>query len=187
MDIRDKKALFEIRQKYGGSIKALSNSNTLRYKLNHQKGLISLIRHVNGNLRNPTRLLQINKLCLKYSIGLIYPNTMTYNNGWLSGFIDSEGLICFNQESGQMSISITQKNKYLLDPLVRLYNGRVEIGTSKESFKYVIYRKLDLFELINNYFKHYPLKTKKFKMISIIKQFYISIDKNNPDIKKLNS
>lgn len=131
MDARDKKALYEIKQKYGGSIKLVSNANALRYKLRHKKGLISLINDVNGHLRNPARLLQINKLCVKYNIELKYPEPLTFNNGWLSGFIDSDGSIYFNEASGQVFIGISQKNKYLLEPLIRLYGGRVDILSPK--------------------------------------------------------
>jgi hypothetical protein len=81
MDAIDKKVLHEIKQKYGGTIKPISNANALRYKLRHKKGLISLINDINGLLRNPTRLLQINKLCVKYDIELKYPKPLTYNDG----------------------------------------------------------------------------------------------------------
>jgi hypothetical protein len=81
MDTRDKQALFEIKQKYGGSIKPVSNANAVRYKLRHRKGLILLISDINGHLRNPTRLLQMNKLCIKYNLELLYPEPLTFNNG----------------------------------------------------------------------------------------------------------
>ena len=74
---------------------------------------ISLINDVNGHLRNPTRLLQFNKLCVKYGVKLKYPEPLTFNNGWLSGFIDSDGSIYYCEVSGQVVISMTQKNKYL--------------------------------------------------------------------------
>jgi hypothetical protein len=38
MDARDKKALTEIKQKYGGNIRSVSNSYAVRYKLRHKKG-----------------------------------------------------------------------------------------------------------------------------------------------------
>ena len=183
MDNRDKKALYEIKQKYGGSIKPISNANALRYKLRHKKGLILLINDVNGHLRNPARLLQINKLCLKYNIELKYPGPLTFNNGWLSGFIDSDGSIYFNEQSGQVFISITQKNKYLLDPLISLYNGRVDIVSPKrEAFKYIVYRKSELFNLIDNYFNKCPLKTTKMNRVLLIKNFYeLRIYRNGSD------
>jgi hypothetical protein len=81
MDIRDKKALYEIKHKLGGSIRTMANANALRYQLSHKKGLVFLINNVNGLIRNPTRLLQMNKLCLKYGIKLLYPKPLTFNNG----------------------------------------------------------------------------------------------------------
>jgi len=85
-------------------------------------------------------------------------------------------------------LSITQKNKYLLEPLIRLYGGRIDIlSPKKEAFKYVIYRKNELFNLIDDYFNRYPLKTKKSSRLLLIKQFYLKrISKNNQDINKLN-
>ena len=74
MDIRDKDALYQILHKFGGSIRPVSNANALRYNLSNRKGLTKLIEAVNGEIRNPTRLLQMNKLCVKFDIKLIYPN-----------------------------------------------------------------------------------------------------------------
>lgn len=188
MDARDVKALNEIKQKYGGTIKSISNANAVRYKLRHKKGLISLINNVNGLIRNPARLLQINKLCVKYDIELKYPGPLTFNDGWLSGFIDSDGSIYYNEASGQIFISLTQKNKYLLEPLISLFGGRVDILSPKiEAFKYVVYRKAELFNLIDNYFINYPLKTEKMKRVNLIKDFYLlRIHRNSLDIQKFN-
>jgi hypothetical protein len=81
MDARDIKALYKIKHKYGGNIKSISNANAVRYKLRHKKGLILLINDINGLIRNPARLLQMNKLCVKYNIKLKYPEPLTFNNG----------------------------------------------------------------------------------------------------------
>ena len=191
MDARDKKALYLILHKYGGSIKSVSGAKAFKYKLRNKKGLLHLINDINGLIRNPIRLLQMNKLCNKYDILIKYPKPLTYNNGWLSGFIDSDGSVYLNEKSGQIFISITQKNRFLLEPLVSLYSGRIDILSPKiEAFKYVIYRKNELFSLIDNYFSKYPLKTEKFKRVCLIKQFYdlrTYCNKNNiHDINKLN-
>jgi len=188
MDSRDKQALFEIKHRLGGSIYNIANANALKYQLSHKKGLINLINGVNGLIRNPTRMLQMNKLCMKYGIKLQYPKPLTFNNGWFSGFIDSDGSIYFNERSGQVFLSIAQKNRYLLEPLIHLYGGRVDIFSPKiEAFKYIVYRKNELFNLIDNYFNKYPLRTKKCKRLHLIKQFYlVRINKNNQDIYKLN-
>ena len=188
MDARDKKVLHLIQHKYGGSVKQISNAYAFKYKLRNRAGLITLINDVNGFIRNPTRLLQMNKLCLKFNIELKYANNLTFNDGWLSGFIDSDGSVYYNESSGQVFIGISQKNKYLLEPLIDIYGGRVDISSPKvEAFKYVIYRKTELFNLINNYFNKYPLRTEKMKRVNLIKQFYlVRLNKKENDVVKIN-
>jgi len=187
MDTRDKQVLYEIKHKFGGSIYTIANANALRYQLTGKKGLITLINAVNGLVRNPTRMLQMNKLCVKYEIELLYPKPLTYNNGWFSGFMDSDGSIYLNQTSGQIFISAAQKNKYLLEPLIQLYSGRVDIASPKtEAFKYIIYRKQEVFNMVDNYFSKYPLKSKKQKRINMIKEFFVKRPSSNCDnIQKL--
>ena len=188
MDARDKKVLYLVQHVYGGRVKQMSKAQAFKYKLRNRAGLIALINDVNGLVRNPARLLQMNKLCVKFNIELQYSNNLTFNNGWLSGFIDSDGSVYYNEASGQVFIGITQKNKYLLEPLIHIYGGRVDISSPKiEAFKYVIYRKVELFNLIDNYFKKYPLRTEKMKRVNLIKQFYlVRLSKKNKDIVKFN-
>lgn len=188
MDARDKKALYLIQQRYGGSIKQISNAHAFKYKLRNRAGLIALINDINGLIRNPARLLQMNKLCVKFNIELKYANNLTFNDGWLSGFIDSDGSIYYSESSGQVFISISQKNKYLLEPLIHIYGGRVDITSPKiEAFKFVVYRKAELFNLIDNYFSKYPLRTEKMKRVNLIKQFYlVRLSKKNSDVVKFN-
>lgn len=188
MDARDKKVLYLIQHKYGGSVKQISNAHAFKYKLRNRAGLIALINDVNGFIRNPTRLLQINKLCVKFNIELKYANNILFNDGWLSGFIDSDGSVYFSEASGQVFIGISQKNKYLLEPLIHIYGGRVDISSPRiEAFKYVMYRKAELLNLIDNYFHKYPLRTEKMKRINLIKQFYVvRPTKKENDVVKLN-
>ena len=188
MDIRDKKALYDIKHRLGGSIHIIASGNALRYKLTHKKGLIRLVNGVNGLLRNPIRMLQMNKLCAKYDIELIYPKPLTFNNGWLSGFIDSDGSLYFNEESGRIFISVSQNNKYLLEPLIDIYGGKLDILNPKvEVFKYIMYRKNQLFKLVDNYFDKYPLRTKKSSRVNLIKEFFEVHDYiNSRDISKFN-
>ena len=188
MDARDKKVLYLIQHRYGGTVKQISNALAFKYKLRNREGLIKLINDVNGLIRNPSRLLQMNKLCVKFNIELNYSKDLTFNNGWLSGFIDSDGSIYYNEASGQVFISISQKNKYLLEPLIRIYGGIVDISNPKiEAFKYVIYKKGELFNLIDNYFNEYPLRTEKMKRVNLIKEFYlVRLYNKNKDIVKFN-
>lgn len=68
MDIRDERALQAVKNVYGGSIKLRSGVSALRYRLHNKEGLLNLINDVNGEIRNPIRLIQLNYICLKYNI-----------------------------------------------------------------------------------------------------------------------
>jgi len=81
MDARDKKVLYLVQHMYGGSVKKISNALAFKYKLRNRAGLIALINDVNGLIRNPTRLLQMNKLCVKFNIELKYADNLSFNNG----------------------------------------------------------------------------------------------------------
>lgn len=172
MDIEDQKTLYKIKHKYGGTIKKMAGSNSLKYKNLTKKNLHKLINDINGHIRNPVRMLQLNKICLKYNIKLLRPKPLTHNNGWFSGLIDSDGSIFIDGQSGQLIISITQKNSYLLEPLQILFGGRIQILKSREAFQYSIYRKEEILKLVDNYFNKYPLKSSKAAKVNLIKDFY---------------
>jgi hypothetical protein len=167
--LRDKNCLFQIKQRLGGSIKLRSGDNHLRYRMHHKKGMLDVISAVNGEIRNPIRLLQLNKICDKYNIPLNQISPLTYENGWLSGFMDSDGSIYLNEESAQMYITAGQKNKYLLDMLCNLYGGTVYI--EKNSYKWVVFKKSEVTKLLD-YFKLCPCRSAKDKRIKSIKKFY---------------
>jgi len=81
MELRDKHCLYLIKNRYGGSIKLKSGANHLRYRLHHKEGLLKLIKSINGLIRNPIRIYQLNKICDKYKIELLQPSPLSYDNG----------------------------------------------------------------------------------------------------------
>lgn len=186
MHINDKSSLYLIKHKYGGFIKEIAGSNALKYKLQNPLGLINLINDVNSLIRNPIRMLQLNRICVKYNIKLLEPQPLTYNHGWFSGLVDSDGSIYIDEKSGQLTISVTQKNKYLLEPLQALYGGRILILNPKvEAFQYSIYRKIEILKLVDNYFQKYPLRSYKNHKLNLIKDFYLLQHHSNLDVKKI--
>lgn len=167
--IRDKNCLYQIKNKCGGSIKLRSNLNHLRYRLHHKEGLLNLINRVNGEIRNPIRLLQLSKICDKYNIELIQLMPLTYYNGWFSGFFDSDGSVYLNILSSQMFITAGQKNKFLLDMICELYGGSVYV--EKISFKWIISKKEEVNKLLD-YFLVCPSRSAKINRIKAINKYY---------------
>lgn len=135
METRDKHCLFIIKQKFAGSIKIKSDVNWLRYRLHHKIGIISIVNAVNGLIRNPVRLLQMGKICEKYNIYPKYCEPLIHDSAWFSGFFDSDGSIYINLLSSQVFITVSQKNKILLDVLVTLYGGTIYPMVKVGAFK----------------------------------------------------
>lgn len=53
MGLEDEHALAIIKQNLGGSIKLRSGVKALRYRLHNKKGMMELIKRINGNIRHP--------------------------------------------------------------------------------------------------------------------------------------
>jgi hypothetical protein len=172
MDIRDKHCLYQLKQKYGGSVKYRQGANHLRYRLHHKAGILLVINSVNGLIRNPVRILQLGRILAKYKLELIYPVSLTYNNGWLAGFFDSDGSIYMNEQSGQLFITASQKNNLLVEPLVKLYGGKIYTMEKQQAFKWTVYRKTEVLSLVNNYFKDYPSRSEKHIRLNMVYKFY---------------
>ena len=172
IQLRDKKCLYLIKQKFGGSVKPYSGNNYLRYRLHHKEGLLNLIHKVNGLLQNPTRIIQLGKICEKYNLELKDPKPLTYYNGWLAGFFDTDGSIYLNEASGQILITATQKNRFILDALVRLYGGTIYPMVKQEAFKWTCFKKKEVLSLVNNYFKINPCRSEKIVRINMVDKFY---------------
>jgi hypothetical protein len=118
----------------------------MRYRLHNKVGLMELIKGVNGNIRNPIRLLQLGAVCDKYNIVLIFAQPLTYFNGWFSGFMDGDGSISnpFRVQDG-IRVTATNNIKPLLDDIKSLYGGSISLtNTTGRSFKWIIYRKAEI-------------------------------------------
>jgi hypothetical protein len=59
----------------------------------------------------------------------------------------------------------------LLDPLTKLYGGTVYLSKGKEQYKWVVYRKQEINNLLN-YFNIYPLRSAKYYRIKLIPEYY---------------
>jgi hypothetical protein len=81
IQLRDIRCLNFIKEIYGGSVKARTNKNHLRYRLHDKIGMLNLISGINGLVRNSIRLLQLAKICEKYNISVFEPISLLYNDG----------------------------------------------------------------------------------------------------------
>jgi hypothetical protein len=128
-------------------------------------------------------LAQLFKICEKYKIKLNYAQNLSYENAWLSGFIDSDGSVYYNLSSMQVYITVSQKNKLLLDLITPIYGGTVYMIKTTDSFKWTVYKKEEVL-FITNYLKLnclYSAKMNRIRLIpSVYESFSKSIQKSDP-------
>lgn len=86
-----------------------------------------LLNSINGLLQNPVRQAQFEKLCEKYEVKVIPTQNLTYTSAYLSGLMDSDGSIYYNLVSGQVFITVSKKNRNIIDKLVPVYGGKVYV------------------------------------------------------------
>lgn len=172
METRDKRCLYNIKQKFGGSIKLKSGVNWVRYRLHHKLGILEMVNSVNGLIRNPNRIIQLGKICEMYKISLILPSNLTYQDAWFSGFFDADGSVYLNLDSNQVFITASQKNKFLLDNLAELYGGTIYPMVKQNAFKWTVFRKDEILKLLA-YFENNPAYSAKHKRLKLLDKYYI--------------
>lgn len=183
MVLKDEHALNIVKNIYGGSVRLRSGVKAIRYRLHNKEGLLKLINAVNGEIRNPTRLLQLEKICSKYSLTLKYPEfnslmqppKMVINNGWLSGIFDSDGTITINKANWKLSISVSQKTNVILEQLVSLYGGNIYIDRASNTFKWYVSSRKEIIALLE-YFKKNPSRSSKKNRLHQVPDYYELLD-----------
>ena len=118
MEARDIACLYKFKQRYGGSVKATSHARAVRFRLHHMAGIQLVVNDVNGLILNPVRYLQLKKVCNIYNINVLPSLRLKYNSAYLSGLFDSDGSVYYNKQSMQVFITVSQKDRELLDILV---------------------------------------------------------------------
>lgn len=185
-DSKNERALQVVKNVYGGSIKLRSGANSLKYRLHSKKELLNLIYDINGYIRNSNRLIQLNKLCIKYNIILRFPGDLTLDDGWLSGYFDAEGTVIMNSSNFELSIAIHQKTYETFILLQKLYGGFLYIDRGGNgSFKWYITEEAEIMNLIE-YFKNYPSKSYNNNKLYLIPEFF-KLKANKAHTAKLNS
>ena len=172
--LEDEKALQQIKQRFGGSVKLRSGVQAVRYRLHNKKGMINLINAINGNIRNSKRLPQLHHVCSILNIPVIEPYKLTINNGWFSGFFDADGTITMSIKNKNPQLTVSVSNRYLLDvkPFQDLLGGNIYYDRSYNGcYKWSIQSKKDVLNF-RDYILKYPSRTSKFNRIMLIILYY---------------
>lgn len=173
LHLKDIKTLRYIQDKFGGSIKFRSGSNSVRWRLHNRTSITKLINAVNGNIRNSIRLLQLHSVCTLLNISPKLPTVLTKDNYWFIGFFDAEGCVSYSFKNNNPQLTISVSNKYVYDiEMFKMLGGNTYYSKSGHGhYLWSIQSKEDVtgFLLYN---KLYPSRTTKYNQLSLIKLFY---------------
>ena len=173
MEPRDIACLHKLKSRYGGSVKVSSHAKAIRFRLHHKAGIFSVIDDINGLIQNPVRLAQFNKVCSLYNVPIKPTVELNYSSAYLSGLFDSDGSVYYNQTSMQAFITVSQKDRYLLDLLTSVYGGVVySANVKKTAYKWTVSSKNEIIDLIDNYFHWNNCVSAKNNKFGLIKHFY---------------
>lgn len=173
MEARDQACLYKLKQRYGGSIKSMANANAIRFRLHHKEGILKIIKDLNGLLQNPIRYAQFAKVTELYSVEALPSVKLNYLSGYLSGLFDTDGSVYYNALSQQVFITISQKNRDILDLICSIYGGKVyAINSQATAFKWTVSKKTDVLDIIDNYFHWNNCVSAKNKKFGLVKEFY---------------
>lgn len=172
--IEDEKMLRQIQNKFGGSIKPRSGSNSIRYRLSKRENMIKLLNAINGNIRNTKRITQFIIVCNALNIKVKDIEILHFNHAWFSGFFDGDGTINYYYQNKRPQLFISVTNKYLVDvqPYQTVFGGKIYFDKSQNGYyKWTITSK-DLHLLLYNYNKLCPSRSFKGNKLFLIKSFY---------------
>lgn len=202
--------------KYG---RVSKNKKVIKFIISHSNGLLYILELINGKLKTNYKYNQIiNNLLYKNKLvsnnfyskykNFTLGNINDFDNHWLTGFIDSNGLFkinilnCKTISEIKLKLQITHKNKDLLDSIKSfILNNSSLLDTNKICYlstginkdDNIIYYletiSYDAFKIIINYIDKYPLISYKYLNYLYLRKTYLLIqDKlylTSEDIKKI--
>lgn len=173
LDTKDLKTLKQIQNKFGGSIKFRSRSNSIRWRLLNHKNMVKLIHSINGNIRNSKRLIQFYQVANLLNILVINPLKLNKSNSWFMGFFDAQGNVSFSFKDHKPQLNISVSNKFSQDIIdFKIFAGNISFNKSSNGFfLWLIHSKDDIL-LFLEYNKTNPSRTLKFKRLLLISLFF---------------
>lgn len=174
MGLQDEHALAIIKQNLGGSIKLRSGVKALRYRLHNKTGMVDLVKRINGNIRHTTRIKQLEQVCSRLEIDIIYPCNITRDNGWLSGFFDADGTITYSIKNNYPPLTISVTNKLLVDitPFKDIFGGNIYYDKGHNGYyKWSIQSRIEI-KNFQSYILKYPISSNKKKRLFLVNKFY---------------
>nr|NP_042245.1 hypothetical protein [Prototheca wickerhamii]AAD12632.1 orf234.2, group I orf in cox1 intron 3 [Prototheca wickerhamii] len=130
MHIKEIQTLYFIKSECQGKVTLRKGVNVARWRLHKQEPLIETLTKLLGNIRIAKRQIQYQKICKIYDIDYKIPHLLTYDNAWFSGFFTGKGCISINKTNFMAVISVSQKEKDILENIQYIFKGNISFDIS---------------------------------------------------------
>jgi ubiquinol-cytochrome c reductase cytochrome b subunit len=126
MHEKEVQTLHWIKRHLGGSVTPRIKKKAVRWRIHKREPIELLLQNLNGLFQTERLTLQYEKACVVSHITPKAREPISLNNAWLSGFFCGDGSFSINKAAKfQPSVSISQKEKHVLDRIALLVGGNV--------------------------------------------------------------
>lgn len=122
--------LYKIKTICQGHVNQIKGVKAIRWRLFKRELVIDLLNKLSGHIRLEKRQLQYKKICQSFNIDYKMPHELSFNNAWFSGFFCGEGCIYINPINWNATISVSQKDKKILENIQLIYKGNIHYDIS---------------------------------------------------------
>ena len=108
------------------------------------------------------------------NIQIIYPDVITIDSGWFSGFFDADGTITYSIKAKYPQLTISVTNKLLIDVInfKNIFKGNVYFDKGQNGYyKWSILSKEDI-DFFKAYLLKYPPRSNKKQRLFLIDKYY---------------
>ena len=181
-----------VKSKLGGSIKKRTGVKALRWRLHNLPGMKTLSLLISGKLKLKKRNDQLLKVCRQLKIEeREAASSFSKENAWLTGFFEGEGYFHLNKNNLQLSITLSQKDKTLLNEIAFSMGGRVFYDKSWHGWLYAA-SDVDDIALWVKHFSRFPLisckqiQLRRFIRLLLYKSRNVHLKKEGKDRARFN-
>lgn len=156
VDEKERQVLNLIKSHLGGKITRRTGVSALRWRLHNKKGMHILLERIQGKILTPERYQQLARVSDALNVECAPLGQFSKDNAWLAGFYEAEGYFRVNSSTIQCSVTLSQKNSYILRQIQKQMPGRIYWDRSWQGHLYAASSVEDIKNWVR-YFSQFPL------------------------------
>lgn len=181
MGLEDHTLLLYIQNKLGGYVtKPYEDRNAYIYRIHNKEGILRVVSCLNGFVRGPNRIDQLQTICDHYGIALKEATGIPdKRSAWFAGFFDADGTIGYQMIRGRPQVRIRISNQYRshAECFQQTFGGQIYFDKRLNGYYEWFLAKRELVLEFLEYAQKQPFRSRKAKRIYLLPDYYALLDK----------